>query len=62
MNDTGDTVFERIRKGNTYIVDINIVPKSNLTCLSVIEEDCLLWHKRLGHASFSLINTFRSKD
>ena len=43
-------------------MDINTVPKSNLACLSVIEEDPLLWHKRLGHASFSLINTLRSKD
>ena len=43
-------------------MDINTVPESSLTCLSVIEEDPLLWHKRLGHASFSLINTLRSKD
>ena len=34
--------------------------ESNL--FSVIGEDPLLWHKRLGHASFSLINTLRSTD
>ncbi|XP_057543344.1 uncharacterized protein LOC130821570 [Amaranthus tricolor] len=44
-SDTRDTVLEGIRKGNTYVVDINTVPNSSLTCLSVIEEDPLLWHK-----------------
>ena len=38
-SDTGDTVLQGIRKGNTYVVDINTVPKSSLTCLSFIEED-----------------------
>ena len=61
-SDTRNTILERIRKGNTYVVVINTVPKSNLTCLSIIEEDLLLWHNRLCHASFSLINTLRSKD
>ena len=54
-SETWDTILEGIRKGNT-------VSKPILTCLSVIEEDPLFWHKRLGHASFSLINTLRSKD
>ena len=61
-NDTGDTVLEGIRKGNTYVVDLDTVPKTSLTCLSVIEEDPLLWHKRLGHASHTLINTLKLKD
>ena len=41
-NDTGDFVLEGIRKGNTYIVDINNLPKSNQTCLNVIEEDLVM--------------------
>ena len=61
-SDLGDTVLEGIRKGNTYVVDISTVPKSSLTCLSVIEDDPLLWHKHLSHANFSSINTLRSKD
>ena len=61
-NDTGDTILEGIRKGNTYVVDLHTVPKTSLTCLSVLEDDPLLWHKRLGHASFSLLNTLRTKD
>ena len=54
--------MEEICKENTYTVDISSVPKSNLTCFIFIEEDPLVWHKHLGNASFSLINTLRSKD
>ena len=61
-NDTGDIILEGIRKGNTYVVDLDTVPRNSLTCLSVIEDDPLLWHKRLGHASYTLINALRSKD
>ena len=58
-NHTKDAVIEGIRKGNTYVVDLDTVPKSSL---SVIEDDPLLWHKRLGHATYTLINSLRSKD
>nr|ABH08430.1 putative integrase [Beta vulgaris] len=59
---TKKVILEGTRKGNTYIVDLDLVPQINLTCLSVIEDDSLLWHKRLGHASFSLLEKLRSKD
>ncbi|XP_021717826.1 uncharacterized protein LOC110685579 [Chenopodium quinoa] len=61
-NDTGNIILEGTRKGNTYVVDLNEVPKSSLTCLSVIEDDPLLWHRRFGHASFSLLDKLRSKN
>ena len=61
-DDTGDVVLEGTRSGNTYTVDLNQVPNSSLTCLSVIEDDPLLWHKRFGHASFSLLDKLRSKE
>ena len=54
--------MEGTRKGNTYVVDLNFVPRNNLTCLSVIDDDRLLWHMRLRHASFSLLDKLRSKD
>ncbi|XP_056695777.1 uncharacterized protein [Spinacia oleracea] len=63
INSNTDTVIlEGQRKGNTYVVNLNSVPHSNLTCLSVIEDDPLLWHKRFGHASFSLMNKLNSKN
>ncbi|XP_056690133.1 uncharacterized protein [Spinacia oleracea] len=61
-SNTETVILEGQRKGNTYVVNLNFVPHSNLTCLSVIEDDPLLWHKRFGHASFSLMNKLNSKN
>jgi len=36
--------------------------QTNLTCLSALNDDVMLWHKRLGHASLSLLNKLVSKD
>ena len=33
-----------------------------MTCLSTLDDDIMLWHKRLGHASLSLLNKLVSKD
>ncbi|XP_021733284.1 uncharacterized protein LOC110700103 [Chenopodium quinoa] len=61
-NDTGNIILEGTHKGNTYDVDLNEVPYNSLTCLSVIEDDPLLWHKRFGHASFTLLDKLKSKE
>jgi len=39
-----------------------LFPKNNLTCLSALNDDVMLWHKRLGYASFSLLNKLVLKD
>ncbi|XP_021747562.1 uncharacterized protein LOC110713418 [Chenopodium quinoa] len=59
---SGKVVLEGTRRGNTYTVDLNLIPRNNLTCLSVVEDDPLLWHKRFGHASFSLLDKLRSRN
>ncbi|XP_021752647.1 uncharacterized protein LOC110715354 [Chenopodium quinoa] len=61
-NKSGKVVQEGARRGNTYKVDLNLIPRNNLTCLSVVEDDPLLWHKRFGHASFSLLDKLRSRN
>ncbi|XP_021747557.1 uncharacterized protein LOC110713413 [Chenopodium quinoa] len=61
-NDTGNIILEETRNGNTYVVDLNEVPNSSLTCLSIIENDPLLWHKRFVLASFTLHDKLRSKE
>jgi len=43
-------------------VRISSVPQNNLTCLSALNDDVMLWHKRLGHASLLLLNKLVSKD
>ncbi|XP_021721230.1 uncharacterized protein LOC110688773 [Chenopodium quinoa] len=61
-NKSGKVVLEGTKRGNTYTVDLNLIPRNNLTCLSVVEDDPLLWHKRFGHASFSLLDKLRSRN
>ena len=34
---------------------ISSLPQNNLTCLSALNDDAMLWNKRLGHASLSLL-------
>jgi len=43
-------------------VCISSLPQNKLTCLSALNYDIMLWHKRLGHASLSLLNKLVSKD
>jgi len=59
---TGDLVLRGKRHKNVYKVCISSLPQNNLTCLSALNDDILLWHKRLGHASFSLLNKLVLKD
>jgi len=35
---------------------------NHVTCLSALEDDAMLWHKRLGHVSLSLLEKLVSKD
>jgi len=58
---TGD-VLKGKRHKNVYNVCISFLPQNNLTCLSALIDDVMLWHKRLGHASLSLLNKLVSKD
>jgi len=50
------------RHKNVYKVCISSVLQNKLTCLSALNDDIMLWHKRLGHASLSLLNKLISKD
>ncbi|XP_070028781.1 uncharacterized protein [Nicotiana sylvestris] len=50
------------RVNNIYIVDLSILSENELTCLNMLDNDSLLWHKRLGYASLSQLNKLFSKD
>jgi len=60
--DTGDIVLRGNRHKNVYKVCISSFPQNNLTCLRTLNDDAMLWHRRLGHASLSLLNKLVSKD
>nr|GEU90467.1 hypothetical protein [Tanacetum cinerariifolium] len=47
------------RKHNMYSIDLNnIVPYKDLTCLvaKASTDECMLWHRRLGHLNFKRMN------
>lgn len=50
------------RPKTIYKVDIMTTSETELTCFSALNNDSLFWHKRLGHASFSLLNKLILKD
>ncbi|GKC90478.1 ribonuclease H-like domain-containing protein, partial [Tanacetum coccineum] len=54
-------LFKVPRKNNMYSVDMkNIVPKESLTCLvaKATLDESILWHRRLGKATQSLLFTW----
>nr|GFA82101.1 ribonuclease H-like domain-containing protein [Tanacetum cinerariifolium] len=47
------------RQYNMYSIDLNnIVPHKDLTCLvaKASADECMLWHRRLGHLNFKTMN------
>jgi len=58
----GDVVLREKRHKNVYKVCISSLSQNNLTCLSALNDDIMLWQKRLGHSSLSLLIKLISKD
>ncbi|XP_070055307.1 uncharacterized protein [Nicotiana tomentosiformis] len=59
---TGDVILMAKRYKNIYVVDFESLHNGDLTCLSVVDDDAELWHRRLGHASFTYLNKLVRKD
>ncbi|XP_070050081.1 uncharacterized protein [Nicotiana tomentosiformis] len=57
-----DEETEGKRMKNIYVVDLSTLSDNELTCLSALDNDPLIWHKILGHASISQLNKLVSKD
>ncbi|KAF3667636.1 hypothetical protein FXO37_09944 [Capsicum annuum] len=60
--DTEEIVLNARRYRNVYKDDIMAMPGTEMTCLTAMKNDTLLWHRRLGHASFKQLNILSSKD
>nr|GEW81775.1 hypothetical protein [Tanacetum cinerariifolium] len=59
LADESHVLLKVPKKNNMYIVDMkNIVPKKDLTCLvaKAMNDESMLWHRRLGHINFKNIN------
>ncbi|XP_070045442.1 uncharacterized protein [Nicotiana tomentosiformis] len=59
---TGEVVLMAKRFKNIYVADFESLNSGDLTCLSVVDDDAELWHRRFEHASFSLLNKLVKKD
>jgi len=49
-----------VRRGNIYSLSFDDL--SLTRCLVVKDDEATLWHKRLGHASMSLLNKLKRKE
>ncbi|GJT36578.1 putative ribonuclease H-like domain-containing protein [Tanacetum coccineum] len=59
LADESQVLLKVPRKNNMYSVDMkNIVPKESLTCLvaKATLDESMLWHRRLCHVNFKIIN------
>ncbi|XP_070020781.1 uncharacterized mitochondrial protein AtMg00300-like [Nicotiana sylvestris] len=59
---TGEIVLAAKRYKNIYVADFESLQSGDLRCLKAVDDDAELWHRILGHASFSLLNKLTQKD
>nr|GEX59061.1 retrovirus-related Pol polyprotein from transposon TNT 1-94 [Tanacetum cinerariifolium] len=50
-----------IRKKGLYVMKLGNKPKDQI-CLATIDENSMLWHRRLSHANMHLIQSLESKE
>nr|GEZ43326.1 ribonuclease H-like domain-containing protein [Tanacetum cinerariifolium] len=61
--DDANILLRTHRHHNMYSIDLNnIVPHKDLTCLvaKATADECILWHRRLGHLNVKTMNKLRS--
>nr|GEX84228.1 retrovirus-related Pol polyprotein from transposon TNT 1-94 [Tanacetum cinerariifolium] len=56
----GKVIGRCIRKKGLYVMKLGNKPEDKM-CLATINENFMLWHKRLGHANMHLIQSLASK-
>ncbi|GJS02155.1 retrovirus-related pol polyprotein from transposon TNT 1-94 [Tanacetum coccineum] len=57
----GKVIGRGIRKKGLYVMKLGNKPKDKM-CLGTINENSMLWHRRLGHANIHLIQSLASKE
>jgi hypothetical protein len=55
-------MFKGLRVNNTYMLNLDDVTLVGTKCLATMSENSWLWHKRLAHNNFDLLNKVTSKD
>ncbi|XP_070048833.1 uncharacterized mitochondrial protein AtMg00300-like [Nicotiana tomentosiformis] len=59
---TGEVVLVAKRYKNIYVTDFESLQNGDIICLTAVDDDAELWHRRLGHISFTLLNKLVRKD
>ncbi|XP_074271663.1 uncharacterized protein LOC141595596 [Silene latifolia] len=59
---TNEIVLQGKRVNNIYVADLGSIPRETIKCLSVMQNDPNLWHKRFGHVGFSSLNKLYKLD
>ncbi|XP_075083622.1 uncharacterized protein LOC142167357 [Nicotiana tabacum] len=59
---TGEMVLVVKQYKNIYVTDFESLQNGDLSTLSAVDDDAELWHRRLGHTSFMLLNKLFKKD
>src|SRR4051812_45106247 len=57
-----EIMFKGLRVNNIYMLNLDEVSKSSTKCLIALGEDSWLWHRRLAHINFDLLNKVVTKD
>ncbi|GJX23868.1 retrovirus-related pol polyprotein from transposon TNT 1-94, partial [Tanacetum coccineum] len=57
----GKVIGRGIRKKSLFVMKLGNKSKDQI-CLTIIDENSTLWHRRLGHANMRLIQSLASKD
>ncbi|XP_070011032.1 uncharacterized protein [Nicotiana sylvestris] len=57
-----EVVLVAKRYKNIYVSNFESIQSGDLSCLKAVDDDAELLHRRLGHASFSLLNKLIQKD
>ncbi|GKC36475.1 retrovirus-related pol polyprotein from transposon TNT 1-94 [Tanacetum coccineum] len=57
----GKVIGRGIWKKGLYVMKLGNKPKDQI-CLAMIDENSMLWHRRLGHANMRLIKSLASKE
>ena len=51
FNESGENLFEGFQKKNIYMIELAKVETKS--CFLTLHDNVFLWHKKLGHVSFS---------
>ena len=60
--DSDNILFVANRCDNVYLVEIEQLAYQNVKCLSVVQDNAWLWHRRLGHCSMSLLENLSKNE